>query len=188
MRCLLLATAFLAAPACAYDLRELSIDHQGADYRVSLVAELAAPAAAVYARLADFAALSALNPAVKVESLSPPTAEGRQQLVSQAEFCVLGLCQVLRHSQQVHSLWSGQGGSIVAVTEPPPASDFQSGESDWTVSTAGEGRSRLRFESRLRPDFWLAPVLGPWMLERRLREETLITVQRLESQARERAP
>ena len=188
MRCLLLAAGFLAAPAYPYDLRELNIGHQGADYRVSLDAELAAPAAAVYARLADFAALSALNPSLQVRALSPPSADGRQHLVSQAEFCVLGLCQMLRHSQQVHSLWSGQGGSIVAVTEPPPASDFQSGESDWTVSVVGEGRSRLRFESRLRPDFWLAPVLGPWMLERRLREETLITVQRLESQAQERVP
>lgn len=188
MRPLLLATALLVAPAYAYDLRELSIVRQGADFRVSLDAELAAPAAAVYARLADFAALSDLNPSLRVQALSPATADGHQHLVSQAEFCVLGLCQWLRHSQQVRSRWDGQGGSILAVTEPPPASDFQSGESDWTVSTAGEGRSRLRFESRLRPDFWLAPVLGPWMLERRLREETLITVQRLESQARERAP
>jgi hypothetical protein len=188
MRRLLLAASLLAAPAYAYDLRELSIRHQGPDYRVSLDAELAAPAAAVYARLADFAALSALNPSLQVQALSPAAADGRQHLLSQAEFCVLGLCRLLRHSQQLRSLKSGQGGSIVAVTEPPPASDFQSGESDWTVSELGEGRSRLRFESRLRPDFWLAPVVGPWMLERRLREETLITVQRLESQAQERVP
>jgi hypothetical protein len=129
---------------------------------VSLDAELAAPAAAVYARLADFAALSALNPSLQVQALSPAAADGRQHLLSQAEFCVLGLCRLLRHSQQLRSLKSGQGGSIVAVTEPPPASDFQSGESDWTVSELGEGRSRLRFESRLRPDFWLAPAPGCW--------------------------
>lgn len=188
MRWLLLAASLLAAPAWAYELRTLSVRHQAQDYLVSLDAELAAPGPAVYARLADFAALSALNPSLRVLSLSPPSADGRQQLVSEAEFCLLGLCRVLRQSQQLSSTPSGDGGSIVGITEPPPASDFQSGISRWTVTAIDDRRSRLRFEASLRPDFWLAPVLGPWMLERRLREETLITVQRLESQAQGRAP
>lgn len=188
MRWLLLAASLLAAPVWAYELRELGIRHQAQDYVVHLDAELAAPAPAVYARLADFAALSALNPSLRVLSLSPPAADGRQRLVSEAEFCLLGLCQALRQSQLLSSTPSGDGGSIFGITEPPPASDFQRGVSRWTVTAIDDSRSRLRFEASLSPGFWLAPVLGPWMLERRLREETLITVQRLESQAQGRAP
>jgi hypothetical protein len=34
--------------------------------------------------------------------------------------------------------------------------------------------------SAVEPDFWIPPFIGPWLIERKLRSETLETVRNLE--------
>ncbi|MDP3857975.1 MAG: SRPBCC family protein [Stagnimonas sp.] len=189
MRLLLMAGLLSACgPALAWQLQSLQVGHRGDDYRVAMQALIAAPPARVFAQLADLSALSRLNPSVRSVQLGVLDAEGRWPLTTTVEFCLLAVCRELRHSQRVRILPEGAtGGRIESQTEPPPASDFQRGEARWQVSAEGSG-SRLQFEASLQPGFWLPPLIGPWAVERWLRNEARLTVERLELLSLEAAP
>ena len=181
MRILLLGLALLlgAVPLHAWQIDELQVSHSGGDYRVRLRARLSAPPERVYAQLADLSALAQINPALREVQLGATDADGRLPLTTTSEFCVLAMCRSLRHGQRVRLLPAAPGGRIESETLPPPASDFREGAAVWQVQAQDEG-SLLLFEARLTPDFWLPPVIGPWAVERRLRDESRIAVERLE--------
>lgn len=178
----------LGGAAQAYEIDALQVGHDGKEYRVQVEARLAAPQARVFATLADFAALPEINPSVTRVQVGEPDEEGRWPVTSEAEFCVLGVCRSLRHMQRLRLLPDGgEGGVIEAETVPPPASDFRAGFARWQVLADGDG-SRLRFEAGLELDFWLPPVVGSWAVQRRLRDDVTVTIQRLEQRSRAVVP
>lgn len=177
---LLSALLLFSGLASAYEIESLRVTHDGDDYRIVMQALIAAPPERVFSQLADLQALTKLNPSVTRVQVGEPDPQGRLPLSSEAEFCVLSVCRSLRHTQQVQIQPDSPGGRIDSQTVPPPASDFrEGGEAHWQISAA-PGGSRLGFEARLSPVIWLPPVVGPWAVQRRLREEAQLTVERLE--------
>ena len=76
---------------------------------------------------------------------------------------------------QVQDVKQHAGGMIEAVTVPA-LSDFRRGIYRWQLR--GENAAtRMRFTAVLEPDFWVPPLIGPWMIKRKLLEEfgTLFT-------------
>jgi len=61
------------------------------------------------------------------------------------------------------------GGDLHAEVLPAQ-SDFSYGRADWQFRPAGTS-THLRFSAELEPAFWVPPLLGPWLVERSLREE-----------------
>ncbi|MEA2079826.1 MAG: hypothetical protein U9P00_08215, partial [Pseudomonadota bacterium] len=47
--------------------------------------------------------------------------------------------------------------------------------------------TRILMRSELAPDFWIPPLLGPWLIKRELRAEALQTMHNLERVAAEAA-
>lgn len=181
MPILLLGLALLLGitPLHAWQIEALQVSHAGGEYRVSLRARLSASPERVYSQLADLPALAKINPALREVQIGAADMDGRVPLTTTSEFCVLAVCQSLRHGQRVRLLPAALGGRIESETLPPPASDFREGAAVWQVQPEGEG-SLLLFDARLTPDFWLPPVIGPWAVESRLRDESRIAVERLE--------
>lgn len=190
MRAVLLLTALLLGqPVSAYEIEALQVSREGRVFHVTVQALVEAPPERVFAQLADLAALPRLNPSVTRVQVGEPDEQGRWPVSSEAEFCVLAVCRSLRHMQRLRIQPEAQGGRIDAETVPPPASDFEEGgEAHWQVLAAPEGASRFSFEARLSPALWVPPVLGPWAVQNRLREETRLTVERLERLSREPSP
>jgi hypothetical protein len=61
--------------------------------------------------------------------------------------------------------------------------DFRSGEARWVLQEH-EGATRLHFSHVFEPDFWVPPLIGPWMIEDKLVEEIEVTGRHIEQQAR----
>jgi Polyketide cyclase / dehydrase and lipid transport len=184
---LVLALMTVTAVAQAHRIESLQVLREGDDYVIHLRAHIDAPPSKVFHCLADFARLPQLNPSVSRVSVGEADAEGRLPVTSEAEFCVVAICRTLKHVQRMRIEPTEAGGRIEAVTVPPPASDFRAGSARWQVSADGDA-SRFEFDAHLQPDLWLPPVVGPWMVQRRLDEETRRTVDNLERLSREGSP
>ena len=63
----------------------------------------------------------------------------------------------------------------------------QFGQARWRLENSS-GDTRLLFEARIRPAFWVPPLIGPWVIGRVLREEARSTCDGLERLARMRLP
>ena len=48
----------------------------------------------------------------------------------------------------------------------PGAGDIKAGRADWRFSAEGENTTRMVFDAEIEPDFWVPPLIGPYLIAR----------------------
>ena len=184
MRYALLGLWFFSAPLAAGSVAHVEVEHRAdGRYAVRLNVGIAAPAAKVRALLTDYAHLSRINPAVKKSEILARLGPGAYRVRTVIKACVWFFCVTLR---QVQDVTQRPNGDIVAVTLPAQ-SNFSYGRARWRVHDE-HGGTRVSFDAQLQPSFWVPPLIGPWIIERKLRSEALETAARLEKLTVSRTP
>lgn len=128
--------------------------------------------------LADYTRLPQINSGITAVRLLDHSPSGEQRMAVEATSCVALFCRTYRWVQAVAQL---SDGSIQAVIEPQH-SDFRQGLTRYRF-LPHDHCTRLVFEARLEPVFWLPPFLGAWLIERKLAAEALETAHNIESYA-----
>lgn len=182
----LAAAALLPALASAAQVRSASVDHDGGRYHIDLKVRLDAEPARAYAVFTDFSNLPRINPVVLGESVTPDAPPYTLRLTTNMEACALLFCRKLHQVQDVRLESNGHGGSMVA-NMIPALSDFSFGEAHWEFSPCADNARQtcMRFRAQVDPKFWIPPLIGPWLIERRLREEGVVTAKGIERLARD---
>lgn len=134
--------------------------------------------------LGDYRNLPKVNSGITAVILLQQRARATRMRVF-AHACVWFYCRGYSWLQTAKQLPSGD---IVTVIDPQPheQSDFESGTLRYRFIAEGE-RTRLLFDAELTPAFWLPPMIGPWVMKRKLlreAEETARGVVRIAAQAR----
>ena len=102
-----------------------------------------------------------------------------QRVRTVVNVCILIFC---KHMVQVQDVRMPDAYTIEA-SMVPGAGDFRSGEARWVLQEH-TGATRLHFSHVFEPDFWVPPLIGPWMIENKLVEEVEVTARYIEHQAR----
>jgi hypothetical protein len=134
-----------------------------------------APVSAVRTLLTDYEKLPRLNPNLKRVAILKRLQDGGVRMRMTSDLCILALCLSFHWIQEVRTL---PGGDIV-MTIFPGWGDFREGGGRWRL-LADDGGTRLTFDVDLVPNFWIPSVLGPWLMKRKLAEETYETATGLE--------
>jgi len=90
------------------------------------------------------------------------------------------------------TFYLGQRVERMTVTEPsfirtdalPEQSDFRLSTSEWTLEPEESGTS-MTYRLVMEPDFWVPPLIGPWVLKQRLARGGRGAINRIERLARE---
>jgi hypothetical protein len=175
-----------AAPARAATIEALSVRHDGPRYAVEMSVKLQAPPAASYAVFADPGSLPRINPAVQVVQVLQRGGEEQARIYTEVHVCAMLYCKLLHQTQDMRYSPRPDGGDLEAVVVPE-ASDFSYGLARWQFRPAGAA-TELHFHAELQPAFWIPPVIGPWLVERSLREEAERTSAGIERLARPARP
>ena len=138
------------------------------------------PATRVRAILTDYNNLPRVNGGIKTVQILARDADRVRMGVS-AGVCILFFCLDYAWVQDATSLPSGD---IVTVIDPA-VSDFQEGRVRYQMLPAERGYSRLIMDAELVPDFWFPPLIGPWLIKSKLRNEALETAVGVERLANE---
>jgi len=69
----------------------------------------------------------------------------------------------------------------------PEQSDFNHSISEWRLQPDGDG-TRILYHLEMEPKFWVPPIIGPWILQRRLARGGAAAVDRIERLAQELSP
>jgi hypothetical protein len=72
-------------------------------------------------------------------------------------------------------------GDILSLADPSQ-SDFRHVREHWQIFPETP-RTRLRYEAEYVPGFYVPPLLGPWLIKRRLHNELIVVFGRLEELA-----
>jgi hypothetical protein len=70
-------------------------------------------------------------------------------------------------------------GRYISASVLPAMSDFRHGVARVYMWPEG-AHTRIRVLAEVEPDFWIPPLIGPWIISRKLHSEALETMRNLE--------
>ncbi len=178
-----LALAGLVGEARAFDIEVLEVTAQGKRFDISFDVVIDADTQRAREYLHDHEQWPRLSDNVSESTLLETFADGRRRIRLVFRTCILVFCKTIRQVKDVTSNSEG-----VLVTENVAGlSDFAAGHEIWRILVHGT-RTRVRYSGTLEPAFRVPPVIGPWIVKRKLRQRLVATARRLEQLAAAATP
>ena len=175
--------AIAAAMALGADLESVVVDYDDGRYSLDADAFMAAPREAIFVILTDYDRFGRISSAYKEYRFLDPAPDGTPMIYTRMEGCVLIFCKSLARTEY---LYTTAPGYIRSVTVPDK-SDFHHSISEWHLEPDGDG-THVLFHLEMEPKFWVPPIIGPWILQRRLARGGTAAVNRIERLAQELSP
>lgn len=171
LRCLLTLLCFLPVVSHA-DTVVTRLDDDA--YSVRMEVQLSAPSEYVRALLTDYEHLGRVNPSITNSRLLGSFKPGQVRVRTVTRSCVTFMCFDMTQVQDVEVTPDGE----IIATMVPGKSDFKDGVALWRILPSGTG-TRVVFEARMRPAFWVPPLIGMWMIERQIDQQLSLTAANL---------
>lgn len=172
----------VAVHAHAAEVRDVGVRRQGATFVISMHLAIDAPAPAVFRALQDYAAMARFNPDLRAVRVEPTKAPDRMRLFTTIHTCVLVFCKTMHQEQIMTANATANGGVLDAELVN---GDFKAGHGRWLVRPCQTPGARTCMDVRIElvPAFWVPPVIGPWVIRRKMVEEARRTSAGLERTA-----
>ncbi len=172
-----LLLAVHAPASTAGEVEHAAVEQEDGRYSLDLVMLIDSEPAAVYALVTDYAGLARISKTIiESEVITAADVDGiRRRLVTHT--CVWFFCFEATMVEDVRET----DDRTILTTIVPTLSDYRYGTSRWQVNAAGAG-TRIHFTTTLEPDFWVPPLIGPWLMKQKMRaeaERTVLTIERL---------
>lgn len=169
-----------SSPLRAAELLDVKVELEDKRYRLYSETTFAVGPRALYELLTDYEKFEKFTSAI-VESYNlAPDADGRPGFFTRMEGCALLFCKsFIRHGYLVLTPIS----EIVAIADPEE-SDFKFSRERWQIIANGGG-TLLIYDFEMEPDFWIPPVIGPYFIQRALKNGAIRAVRRIERLALE---
>lgn len=169
----------VAGDAAAGEVLVARAVHDHGLYRVEVDMRLDARPSGVWRLLTDYEHYERINESIRESEVLERRGPTDNRVRTVTEACVYFFCKTLVQVQDVVEV----DGHYLAASVLPELSDFRHGVARAYVWEEG-GQTRVRILAEVEPDFWIPPLIGPWLITRKLRSEaleTIFTVERLSS-------
>lgn len=183
MRYLPLWVLLCSLPAHAAQVSSVHVAREGSQFLIDMHIAIDAPPTAVFRALQDYATMARYNPDLRSVRVEPDASPGRVRLFTNVHVCVLVFCKMMHQEQIMTATPSADGGALHAELV---AGDFKGGSGLWVVRPCPKAPAASCLDVRivLVPAFWVPPVIGPWVIRRKMAEEARRTSAGLERTAR----
>lgn len=173
-----LCLSFISMTAVAGEVITAKVEHNDKRYIVEVEVLIKANAKKVKALLTDYNRLTLLNDSIRESYIVYSLDDFSHRVFVRTEACVSFFCKTLVQVQDVEEL----PGNIIIATVVAEKSDFDYAHTRWKITAVGQ-QTRVNFNTELRPSFWIPPLIGPLLIEKKLRDEVLNTIEGLEKLA-----
>ena len=171
----------LLAVAFARAARDVDADIRFADgvYRVRIDALIEAPLPLVHAVIADHRLLSRISPTVESAELLEVYEDGSEKRRTRIATCVLLFCFDFVMTERFSV--GAEGDLRTRIL--PAESDFRGGGAHWQLAAADKHTTRLGYTSSREPRFWIPPLIGPLVMQKKLEREAATSMRLIEAEA-----
>lgn len=174
---------FVSAAAGSADLRDIDVELEEKRYHLRSEAWFDASEEQLYQVLTDYELFKKFTSAFVESSNIEPDEYGRPGFHTRMEGCVLWWCKSLIRAGY---LMLTPNSLIVAITDPE-ASNFKYSLETWELKKDGDGTLMI-YNFHMEPDFFVPPVLGPFMIKRSLKSGGVDAIDRIEALAQGKEP
>ena len=161
----------------AAELRDVEVERDDDFYQVRSSAWFGTDQEALYEVLTNYELFRYFTSAITESRNLEPDDKGRPRYFTRMEGCVLLWCKSF---VRVGHLELQPMSEVVAIANPDE-SDFKRSHERWQLVPEGSG-TLLIYEFEMIPDFWVPPIIGPFMIQRALKaggERALDRIERL---------
>lgn len=177
------AALLLTCSAGSADLYDVHVEMQNHRYYLQSEAWFNASVDQLYRVLTDYELFRKFTSAIVESSNVEPDDLGRPRFYTRMEGCLLFWCQsFVRNGYLVLT----PGTDVVAVTDPE-RSDFKYSQERWQLKQEGNGTLMI-YSFEMEPDFWVPPLVGPYVIKRTLKRGGADAINRIEALAQGKEP
>ena len=177
--CALFALPLFTSISSADELVELSVINSDGAYSLRVISVLDAPVDYVYDVITDYKHAYRINPTITEVEILPSDRDEVVRVRNLSEHWVGPFCFKIDWAGDIVEPRDG----YLKVNTIPELSSFKSGSAIWELRAQGE-RTWVLHESRLKPDFFMPPVIGDRIMKKQMKEDTLDTFTRIECYAK----
>lgn len=169
--------------AHAAQVSSVHVTRKGSRFLIDMHIAIDEPPAAVFQALQDYAAMARYNPDLRAVRIEKTASSDRVRLFTTVHTCVLIFCKTMHQEQIMTAAAAADGGVLRAELV---AEDFRGGYGIWTVRPCAGAQTVSCMDIRIElvPAFWVPPIIGPWVIRRKMEEEARRTSLGLEQTAR----
>jgi hypothetical protein len=181
----LMAVALLLLPGFTQsaELRDIMVERKDDYYRLNSETWFDVSPEALYLVFSNYDLFTKFTSAIAESRNVEPDDRGRPQFFSRMEGCVLLWCKsFVRNGYLVLDPFK----QIIAITDPG-ISDFKLSRESWKLIPQ-DGGTLLIYDFHMIPDFWVPPVIGPYLIQRALKSGGDRAVTRIEALALGKEP
>jgi hypothetical protein len=172
----------LASQAFAFELKHAEATYVDEEYRFEMTAVLDAPVEYVERVLRDYESYTTLDSRIlEAHVVERSQDEHVATLRTKLRACFGPICRTVKRVERVEETPL----SLLATTDPS-RSDMKFGETRMQLANADEGRTRVTYETRLKPDFWIPALIARRIMLTTLEDATIELFQNVEKRAQQR--
>ncbi|MEM7283071.1 MAG: SRPBCC family protein, partial [Pseudomonadota bacterium] len=167
--------ALLMQPAWSATVNKLQVTKQKKYFETQAEFVVDAPQSEVLRAFTMFENLQKINPAITGSSAVPLT-DQTTRVTTEVKDCMGVFCKSLTLVEDVTIEVDGTVHSVMVAG----LGDFEEGTTTWTFVPKGD-RTQVLYQSRVRPGFWLPPLVGKKAMRKALKRQITTAVNNLEA-------
>ena len=161
--------------AYAAEMRSVDVDYKNSRYTMQSEVWFNAPLEAVYEVFSNWDLSTQFSSAIVKSNDLAPDEQGRPQFFVRNRGCVLFFCKTFERQGHVES----QPFEVLRAFANPEASDFLVSNESWTFATE-QGGTVVVYRLLMQPKFWVPPVIGPYLIKRKFKNDGGDAIDRIE--------
>ncbi len=171
----------LCGAAGAAELRTVEVDRTAGRYVLTSEVWFDTDIESIYAVFLDYDVRSRFSGFIVESRNLEPTAAGQRRFYIRNHGCVWFYCQSFVRSGHVEH----EPLVFIRSTANPAISDFYASLESWRFQPEGTG-TLVAYDFTFEPKFWIPPLIGPYMLQQKLRKDSVDAIDRIEAIAQAR--
>lgn len=182
MRTIVACLLLIPATSGAIELRSVVVEHADGQYTLQSNAWFDVDQQTLFAVFVDWDLGTQFSSMIVESRNLDPDEQGRAGFHTLNKGCLLFFCTSVVREGYVES----EPPAEIRAVADPERSDFEFSNEVWNFTTEGSG-TVVNYEIVMKPKFWVPPLIGPYIIKRKLRKSGGEALGRIEKIAQETA-
>ena len=181
---IMLISVAYSSNSFSVELETSEVRHKDGVYTVKYSALLDAPHEQVFNIASDFNNYKLLSPSVTQSEILEDAENGHIRVRLLIRSCAAMICKTLNKVSDVTLTPLFKISSQVVKSQ----SSFEELSEELLLAAVPGQKTRLQYKATVNPDFFVPPVIGPWLAMRLIKRELTISTRRIEKKASDIKP
>ena len=162
----------------AAELRSVVVDHVDGHYRLKSEVWFDTDINSIFAVFLNYDLAAGFSSFIVEARNLEPDEDGRPRFYIRNQGCVWFFCSSFERSGHIEHA----ARQFIRSTADPDISDFNFSQEEWRFQSEGDG-TLVAYDFEFDPKFWVPPLIGPYVLQKKLQRDSAGAIDRIESLA-----